>query len=75
MEFTHFNTEGHAKMVDVTDKDVTSRQAIAEGVIYMNEQTLQAIVEGKVKLNDDKCIRCKVCTNKCPVNALNLVMD
>ena len=52
MDFTHFNKEGHAKMVDVTDKDVTSRQAIAEGVIYMNEQTLQAIVEGKVKKGD-----------------------
>ena len=52
MEFTHFNTEGRAKMVDVTDKDVTSRQAIAEGVIYMNEQTRQAIVEGKVKKGD-----------------------
>lgn len=52
MEFTHFNTEGRAKMVDVTDKEVTSRQAIAEGVIYMNEQTRQAIVEGKVKKGD-----------------------
>lgn len=52
MDFTHFNKEGRAKMVDVTDKDVTSRQAIAEGVIYMNEQTRQAIVEGKVKKGD-----------------------
>ena len=52
MEFTHFNTEGHAKMVDVTDKESTLRQAIAEGSIYMDEETIKAIVEGKIKKGD-----------------------
>ena len=32
-------------------------------------------VEGRVVLDDDKCIRCKDCTTRCPVNALNLVID
>ena len=49
MEFTHFNKEGRAKMVDVTDKESTYRCAIAEGIIYMNEQTLEALVNGTVK--------------------------
>ena len=52
MELTHFNKEGHAKMVDVTEKEVTCREAVAEGVIYMNEQTIQAIVDGNIKKGD-----------------------
>ena len=52
MELTHFNKEGHAKMVDVTDKESTCREAIAEGVIYMNEQTIQAIIDGDIKKGD-----------------------
>lgn len=52
MEFTHFNEQGHAKMVDVSQKEITSRQAIAEGSIRMNASTLQAIVEGRVKKGD-----------------------
>ena len=52
MEFTHFNKEGHAKMVDVTDKKVTCREAVAEGTVYMNEQTIQAIVDGNIKKGD-----------------------
>ena len=52
MEFTHFNKEGRAKMVDVTDKEVTCREAVAEGAVYMNEQTIKAIIDGKVKKGD-----------------------
>lgn len=52
MELTHFNNEGHAKMVDVTDKTVTCREAIAEGSIYMSKQTLSEIIEGNVKKGD-----------------------
>ena len=52
MEFTHFNKEGRAKMVDVTDKEATSRQAIAEGIVYMDKMTVQAIVDGTVKKGD-----------------------
>ena len=52
MELTHFNNEGHARMVDVTEKEVTCREAIAEGVVYMSEQTIQAIVDGNIKKGD-----------------------
>lgn len=52
MEFTHFNEEGHAKMVDVTEKEVTFRQAVAEGKILMNASTVDMIVQGKMKKGD-----------------------
>lgn len=52
MEFTHFNSEGRARMVEVTDKDETKRVAIAEGFISMNEETLEKLNEGKIKKGD-----------------------
>ena len=35
--FTHFDEEGNAIMVDVTDKAVTERTAVASGCIRVNE--------------------------------------
>ncbi|OHW61350.1 cyclic pyranopterin monophosphate synthase accessory protein [Andreesenia angusta] len=52
MEFTHFNSEGRARMVEVTDKDETKRVAIAEGFISMNQETLEKLNEGKIKKGD-----------------------
>lgn len=52
MEFTHFNENGKAKMVEVGDKDNTKRQAIAKGTIKMNPLTLKMIVEGQMKKGD-----------------------
>ena len=52
MEFTHFNNEGRAKMVDVTDKESTNRCAVAEGYVYMAPETVAAIVDGTVKKGD-----------------------
>ena len=52
MEFTHFDNEGHAKMVDVTDKESTNRCAVAEGIIYMDKNTVKAIKDGTVKKGD-----------------------
>lgn len=52
MEFTHFNSEGRARMVEVTDKDETKRMAIAEGFISMNQETLEKLNEGKIKKGD-----------------------
>ena len=37
-EFTHFNKEGNAVMVDVHAKDDTYRVAVAAGKIYVNEE-------------------------------------
>lgn len=51
-QFTHLNAKGEANMVDVTDKAVTTRQALAEGFVEMAPQTLQMIVDGDHKKGD-----------------------
>lgn len=43
-EFTHFDKEGNAIMVDVTDKAVTERIAVAEGYIRVSAEVFDAIV-------------------------------
>ncbi len=40
---THFNEEGRAKMVDVSDKTVTERIATAQGTVYLQPDTLRLI--------------------------------
>lgn len=45
-ELTHFNAAGAAHMVDVGDKEVTHRVAVAEGWIRMQPATLERIVAG-----------------------------
>ena len=52
MDFTHFNEQGHAKMVDVTDKGVTHRTASAAGTIYMNPETIAAVRSGGITKGD-----------------------
>ena len=49
---THFNQSGEAHMVDVGEKAVTQRTAVAEGYIEMQPETLQLIVNGKHKKGD-----------------------
>lgn len=49
---THFNAAGEAHMVDVGDKAITIREAIAEGHISMAPATLQKIMEGSHKKGD-----------------------
>ncbi|QDK70455.1 cyclic pyranopterin monophosphate synthase MoaC [Lactococcus protaetiae] len=51
-ELTHFNGQGRAKMVDVTEKTVTKRVALATTTIIMQAETLKRIKEGKVKKGD-----------------------
>ena len=51
-ELTHLNEEGRAKMVDVSAKDDTLRQAIARGEVHMKPDTLQLIKNGGVKKGD-----------------------
>lgn len=45
-KFTHINQDGKANMVDVTAKNITERQAIAEAYIEMNAETLALILAG-----------------------------
>jgi cyclic pyranopterin phosphate synthase len=45
-KLTHLNPQGEAHMVDVGEKPVTVREAVAEGWIRMRPETLKLIVEG-----------------------------
>ncbi len=51
-QLTHLDAEGHARMVDVTDKAITQRVAVAEAFIVMQPQTLRLIIEGGHKKGD-----------------------
>lgn len=51
-ELTHFNEQGRAKMVDVTEKAVTNRTAVAVGEIHMVPETLAQIKAGTLKKGD-----------------------
>jgi cyclic pyranopterin phosphate synthase len=51
-ELTHFDAEGQAHMVDVSDKPVTARVAVAEGFVRMTPETLAAITGGAAKKGD-----------------------
>lgn len=52
MEFTHFNENGKARMVDVGEKNETKRVAIARGTIKMNRETLNKVKDGQMKKGD-----------------------
>ena len=52
MALTHFDGKGDAHMVDVSDKAVTSRIAVAENYIKMRQETFDIISEGKSKKGD-----------------------
>ena len=51
-EFSHFNDQGRARMVDVTGKAATFRRAAAAGEVRVSPETLAAIREGKLKKGD-----------------------
>lgn len=52
MTLTHFDTQGHAHMVDVSEKPITDRSAVAEAVIRMSAETLAHVTEGRAKKGD-----------------------
>ena len=52
MELTHFNEEGRAKMVDISEKSTTVRQATAMARVRMQESTLELIRQGGMKKGD-----------------------
>lgn len=51
-ELTHFNEQGRAKMVDVSDKEITLRTAVATSSIIVNEAIHDQITEGTNKKGD-----------------------
>lgn len=52
MKFTHFNEEGHAKMVDVSSKEDTDREAVAHGIIEVSEEIIKKIKNREIKKGD-----------------------
>lgn len=51
-QLTHFNEAGRAHMVDVSEKAITGRRAVARGEISMQPETLALIKEGRAKKGD-----------------------
>ena len=51
-KLNHFNEQGQAHMVDVSNKDITSRIATAKTSIIMNTDTLKIIISGSAKKGD-----------------------
>ena len=49
---THFDADGKAAMVDVSDKDVTERTATAKGSVHMKPETLRLVAAGGVEKGD-----------------------
>ena len=52
MELTHFNEDGRARMVDVTEKAITERIATAVGEILLGNVIVEAVTGGKIKKGD-----------------------
>ncbi len=51
-ELTHLDAEGRAQMVDVGEKNVTRREAVARGIVLMRPETLQLIMAGGLPKGD-----------------------
>ena len=52
MDLSHINKEGNAKMVDVSNKDISLRIAKAKSTVKMKTETLTRILEGGIKNGD-----------------------
>jgi cyclic pyranopterin phosphate synthase len=51
-KLTHFDKEGRAKMVDVSKKAETVREAVVQGSVFMNPKTFKQIMSGKIAKGD-----------------------
>ena len=52
LNFTHFDEQGNAVMVDVSEKEITSRMAVAEGTITVSQECYEKIEAGDVSKGD-----------------------
>jgi cyclic pyranopterin phosphate synthase len=51
-KLTHLDESGAARMVDVSDKNISTREALAEGTVRMEAATLALILKGEAKKGD-----------------------
>ncbi|MBQ4649224.1 MAG: cyclic pyranopterin monophosphate synthase MoaC [Firmicutes bacterium] len=52
MELTHFDDKGNARMVDVTEKEDTVRQAVAKGKIKVSQAVFEAVADKRIAKGD-----------------------
>ena len=55
-QLTHIDETGRARMVDVSDKAVTTREAVAEGFVRMTPATLELAVSGDGRKGDVRAV-------------------
>ncbi|MEW6067275.1 MAG: cyclic pyranopterin monophosphate synthase MoaC [Nitrospirota bacterium] len=55
-KLTHLDRKGRAKMVDVSEKPVTQRMAVAKGSVSMKPETLKLIEDKKIPKGDVFCV-------------------
>ncbi|MFN7265786.1 MAG: cyclic pyranopterin monophosphate synthase MoaC, partial [Phenylobacterium sp.] len=53
---THIDAEGRARMVDVSDKPETAREAVAEGYVRLAPETLALAVSGQGRKGDVRAV-------------------
>lgn len=51
-DFTHFNEQGRAKMVNVSEKPISERRAVAQAKVFVSEETFGLIKSGGMKKGD-----------------------
>jgi cyclic pyranopterin monophosphate synthase len=51
-KLSHLDDQGRARMVDVSEKEITSRMAVARGAVHMRPETLALILEDKIEKGD-----------------------
>ena len=56
MKLTHLDKEGRAKMVDITEKPLTQREAVAKGSVHMKPETLELIKDRRIPKGDIFCV-------------------
>lgn len=52
INFSHFDDEGNAVMVDITGKKITLRTASASGIIKVNSEIIERIISGSIEKGD-----------------------
>lgn len=52
MDLTHLNSDGRPRMVDISSKEESVRVAIAEGRVYLKEETIERIRTGPLRKGD-----------------------
>jgi cyclic pyranopterin phosphate synthase len=55
-KLTHIDSEGRARMVDVSDKPATAREAVASGFVRMSPETLALAVSGSGRKGDVRAV-------------------